>query len=590
MITKLKLRNFKSIKEQSYEFTKFDLLLGRNNSGKSTILQALSIWQFCIDEFHRAKRSGSSGIQVVLPNFSALPVPEFNLLWRNRTDRRYPEKSGKRIQEYIFIEIEVTWVTPQHEEHSFGVKLRYNSPQSLYAIPTNGWKALHELEEKKLFRTIAYVPPFSGLEPSEEWRDDGPLRKQVGKAQPGSVLRNLLLRVCPPPERDEKGRVKKGYAPPPEWKEIKDVISRWFSVKLKEPKYERGIDTQIVCEYVQPVKPAGKEISYDIIAGGSGFHQTLTLLAFLYGYKPSTILLDEPDAHLHVNLQREILDYFKRKSVEKNVQFLIATHAEELVKGVNTSQIISLINQTPGRIKSTPDVLRAMADVSNAELAQLWGSPIMLYVEGESDERILRAWAKTCGADDSLKKVCFKIMGGGDKNQMKNFADNHFAALKHIVPDAKRLMLFDYDDADTYHPEPSNPALYEWKRKNIENYLLVPDAWVRAALKQLDFDPNGLFAQPVKQIINDFFEAENLTLPRGKKWKDVTANIFVNVDGKKILFENDNSLFQTLRGNNPSIELIRETIAINMTDDEIHNDVYSFFDKLNQAVAEVKIM
>lgn len=67
--------------------------------------------------------------------------------------------------------------------------------------------------------------------------------------------------------------------------------------------------------------------TYDLISGGNGFHQTMTLLAFLYGYQPSTILLDEPDAHLHVNLQRELLDYFKRKSAEKGVQFLIATHA-----------------------------------------------------------------------------------------------------------------------------------------------------------------------------------------------------------------------------------------------------------------------
>ncbi|MCK5381102.1 MAG: AAA family ATPase, partial [Candidatus Latescibacteria bacterium] len=90
MITKLILKNFKSIREQVYEFTHFDLLVGRNNSAKSTVLQSLAIWQFCIDAFYRAKRSGSTGIQVVLPNFTALPVPEFNLLLTERTDRRYP--------------------------------------------------------------------------------------------------------------------------------------------------------------------------------------------------------------------------------------------------------------------------------------------------------------------------------------------------------------------------------------------------------------------------------------------------------------------------------------------------------------------
>ena len=130
------------------------------------MLQSLAIWQFCIDAFHRAKRSGSTGIQVVLPNFTALPVPEFNLLWTERTDRRYPKVDGKRKQEYILIEIEVTWRTPEREEHSFGVKLRYNSPQSIYAIPAEGWERFLELagsagEDNSLLPVVVYVPPCS---------------------------------------------------------------------------------------------------------------------------------------------------------------------------------------------------------------------------------------------------------------------------------------------------------------------------------------------------------------------------------------------------------------------------------------------
>jgi len=579
MITRLTLRNFKNIKEQTYDFTKFDLLVGRNNCGKSTVLQALGIWQFCIDEFHRAKRKGTRGMQVVLPNFTALPVPEFNLLWKDKLDRRYPVIKGRKKQEYILVEIEVTWITAHHEEHTFGVKLRYNSPQAIYAIPSEGWNKFRELEDKESLPVIAYVPPFSGLEPSEEWRDDGPLRKQVGKAQPGSVLRNLLLRVCPSPQRDEKGRIVKGYKHPGEWQELKEIIERWFSIKLKEPKYEQGIDTQIICEYVQGDK------AYDIIAGGSGFHQTLTLLAFLYGYKPTTILLDEPDAHMHVNLQREILDYFKIKSNERDTQFLIATHAEEFAKGVDTSQIVSLLAQVPKRIESTPETLRAMADVLNTELTQLLTSPVILYVEGESDERILRAWAKACGAEDYLGKVCFRAMGGGPKDQMKEAADKHFNALKQIMPEVNRLILFDFDDVqNAFHPDPDNPVLYEWKRKNIENYLLAPNAWIRAALKELNITEDDLFAKPVIDRINDFFVSENLTLPPGKEWKNLTANIFKVVDGKRILFENDNSLFQILRRNSPSLTLIRETVAVNMESKDVHNDVYEFFGKLKGVV------
>jgi AAA domain, putative AbiEii toxin, Type IV TA system len=578
VITTLTLKNFKSIEKQTYEFAQFDLLVGRNNSGKSTILQSLAIWQFCVDEFRRAKRRGNTGKQVVLPNFTALPVPEFNLLWREKTDRHYPTINGSKKQEFILVEIDITWITdnPEPKKCSFGVKLRYSSPQTIYAIPSEGWEHFRELEGdsnqfNSLLPVIAYVPPFSGLEPNEEWRDDGPLRKQVGKAQPGSVLRNLLLRVW----EDNRG----------DWSELQRVIQRWFNVELKAPQYERGVDTQIICEYRQGDK------SYDIISGGSGFHQTLTLLAFFYGYRPTTILLDEPDAHLHVNLQREILDYFKnQKALQNNTQFLIATHAEEFIQGVDVRQIVSLLDKIPKRVETTPAILTAMADVSNLEITQLSGLaiPIILYVEGETDERLLRGWSTPLGMQDQLNQVCFRVMRGGSKDKMKADSDRHFDGVKQIIPSAKRLVLLDYDDEATFHPEQNNPVLYEWRRKNIENYLLVPDAWIRAALQKIGITSNDIFPSPIRDLVTVFFASENLTLPPGQSWRSVKANIFQVVNGKKLLFENSDSLFQRLKSCEPPIqsvsvlELTREIVAASMEVNEIHEDVHQFFDGLKQ--------
>lgn len=579
MINKLTLSNFKSIGEQSYDFTDFDLLVGRNNSGKSTVLQALAIWQFCVDEFHRTKRSGSTGIQIVLPNFTALPVPEFNLLWKDRTDRFYPTENGSKKQKFILIEITVEWRDPANVSRAFGVELRYHSPQTIYATPVDGWAAFRECEKTSHLPRIAFVPPFSGLEPSEKWLDVAPTRQQVGKGQPGSVLRNLLLRVCPPPPKDALGKVAKDYQVPDDWTELANVVQRWFSVQLLPPQYDSAKDVHIGVEYRQNGK------TYDLISGGSGFHQTMTLLAFLYGYQPTTILLDEPDAHLHVNLQREILDYFKKKSAEKGVQFLIATHAEEFARGVDVHQILSLLKQVPTRIESTPEVLRAMAEVSNEEITRLMGSPYIVYVEGETDERILRAWAPQCGALPVMDKIDFKIMGGGNKQDMKKLADEHFEALKQIVPRVKRLMLFDYDsDEEAFHPPAANPSLAEWSRKNIENYLLVAPAWRRAALQILQLSQDDLFAQSVLHAIDQFFADENLTLPTSKTWRNVSANIFQEVDGKRILFKNDASLFHILRRGDPTVEVLRERVATVMTADEIHEDVHQFFGKLMAVV------
>ncbi len=575
MIHKLTLRNFKSVGEQSYQFTDFDLLVGRNNSGKSTVLQALAIWQFCVDEFHRAKRGGSTGIQIVLPNFTALPVPEFNLLWKDRTDRFYPTENGSKKQKFILIEIIVAWRDPSNVEQEFGMELRYHSPQTIYATPIGGWGAFRAHDSAGHLPRIAFVPPFSGLEPTEKWLDVAPTRQQVGKGQPGSVLRNLLLRVCPPPTRDVNGKVEKSYKVPDDWIELTNVVKRWFSVELLPPQYDSAKDVNIEVGYRQ----SGK--TYDLISGGSGFHQTMTLLAFLYGYQPTTILLDEPDAHLHVNLQREILDYFKKKSVEKGVQFLIATHAEEFARGVDAHQILSLLRQVPTRIESTPEVLRAMAEVSNEEITRLLGSPYIVYVEGETDERILRAWAPQCGALSVMNKIQFKIMGGGNKQAMKKLADEHFKALKHIVPGVKKLMLFDFDSSDeAFHPSDDNPSLAEWKRKNIENYLLVPPAWRRAALLVMKLSDDDLFARPVMGLIDRFFTDQNLSLPTGRTWRDVSANIFQVVDGKRILFRDDDSLFHMLRNDEAKIEVLRESVAAGMPAEEIHEEVHQFFKKL----------
>jgi hypothetical protein len=136
-----------------------------------------------------------------------------------------------------------------------------------------------------------------------------------------------------------------------------------------------------------------------------------------------------------------------------------------------------------------------------------------------------------------------------------------------------------------FHPEAGNPVLAEWKRKNIENYLLVPDAWRRAALQQLQLGADDLFAQSTLKIIDDFFVGQNLTLPPGRNWREVSANIFSVVNGKKILFENADGLFQQLRAAEPSVPLIREAVALAMTADEIHDDVHEFIAKIRAMAA-----
>ncbi len=577
MITELVLKNFKSVSEQTYLFTGFDLLVGRNNSGKSTILQSMAIWQYCVDEFHRMKRAGKSGAQIVLPNFTALPLPEFNLLWTDKTDRKYPkENGGKRKQVYIYIEIIVRWQKSDGRLGEFGISLRYHTPQSIYAIPINGWSEFKTLDASGELPRIVYVPPFSGLDPFERWLDDAVVRQQVGKGQPGSVLRNLLLRVTdqyePQGLLDIQTRLKPSQIK--NWTTIRRKVKEWFGVDLLPPEYEKGVSINIDAKYKTE---KGKE--FDIISGGSGFHQALTLLAFYYGYEGvTTILFDEPDAHTHINLQREILNYFQQL---KTTQFIIATHAEEFIKGVSAGSIISVLNQKPERVQSTPEIITALSDVDNEAVVETQQEPFILYVEGEDDERILNGWASILDKQQVLKRFYIKTMGGPTKNEMQAKATTHFKGLKKIVPKVKQLIIFDYDTEQSYHPKPGNPALFEWKRKNIENYLLVPEVWIRVVLEKRNETVSG---QDIVDAIEVFFVEQNLTLPEGKTWRNVSANIFSVVNGKKILFEQVDSLFQRINIKS-GLKINKETLSNNFKPEELHQDVIDLFDKLEAVLS-----
>ena len=126
-------------------------------------------------------------------------------------------------------------------------------------------------------------------------------------------------------------------------------------------------------------------------------------MAFLYGYPGiKTILFDEPDAHLHVNLQRKILNYFKQ---QKKIQFLIATHAEEFIKGTEVNSIISMLSGQLKRVQSTETVIKAMSEVDNRVIIRTEQSPYILYLEGEDDERLLLAWAANLGKTEVFNKT-----------------------------------------------------------------------------------------------------------------------------------------------------------------------------------------
>src|SRR5438552_13277854 len=97
MLRRVRLVRFKKFLDHSFDLSGSSILLaGPNNSGKTTLLHAISAWNLALKRWlaERGDSGGKKRISVVLDEFTALPLREMNLLWLNRhTARRIPNQT-----------------------------------------------------------------------------------------------------------------------------------------------------------------------------------------------------------------------------------------------------------------------------------------------------------------------------------------------------------------------------------------------------------------------------------------------------------------------------------------------------------------
>ena len=99
-----------------------------------------------------------------------------------------------------------------------------------------------------------------------------------------------------------------------------------------------------------------------------------------------------------------------------------------------------------------------------------------LYCEGESDFKILQAWARVL--NHPAKRFFDEPFFHSNEGRNPREAREHLFALRAILPGAQGLLLLDGDNRGLPEHEISGEGLtiHRWKRYEIENYLLVPAA------------------------------------------------------------------------------------------------------------------
>jgi hypothetical protein len=293
VLTSLRVKNFKRLGDVEIELGKTVVFVGANNSGKTTALQALALWEAGLRKWVE-KRSAKDtpekrpGVTINRRDLIAVPVPDANLLWRDLHARAILRKNGKQDTRNIRIDILVAGVT-NDTAWECGFEFDYANQESFYCRP------LRMNEDPQPVRmpvptlaapvTVAFLPPMSGMATTEDRLQDGAINVRIGEGRTAEVLRNLCFAIY--------------SASPPNWAALVHQIERLFGVTLNPPQFiqERG---QITMSY------RDGETELDLVSSGRGLQQTLLLLAHLYTHPKSVLLLDEPDAHLEILRQRQI--------------------------------------------------------------------------------------------------------------------------------------------------------------------------------------------------------------------------------------------------------------------------------------------
>ncbi len=210
------------------------------------------------------------------------------------------------------------------------MELRYQSTELIYVKPVGLNE--HDIPDQALRLSIVHCPPFSGIGAEEKRMDRGAepggWEGQAGRYPPQSSFRGLA-------QRAELGTL------------VRD-IQELFGQTLLQPEYSEALPF-ILCEYLGGIPPAGKGKGgfpqFDIASGGSGFHQVLLLLSFFYARPATVFLLDEPDAHLHVILQRQIYDRLRTVASRRDCQLIIATHSEVILDATPPARVVSFLGK-----------------------------------------------------------------------------------------------------------------------------------------------------------------------------------------------------------------------------------------------------
>lgn len=374
-VKSLVVRRFKRLQDVTLELNDVTLLIGANNSGKSSILQAI---HFAVSLAQSAKLVGE-GVSWQKDAFELSFNPS-QLLYSPVADVM-SLASGGPLQEPRPSRIEFVLTTTEGESCTVGLRRGRNRN---IAVSIEG-RALGEKLMDIEHPFTVYAPGLAGVPREERYLSPGVVRRIVARGDANLVLRNVL-------------RMLKTDADA--WKAFLQDMRSIFGELDFQIEFDENTD-----EHIEASVKLGSSPWLPVDAAGTSVLQASQILAYIALFRPSVLILDEPDSHLHPDNQRVLCDLVGRLSKERGFQTLISTHSRHVLDAMKKRG--NVVWLAKGQIVDEPDIntTERLLDLGALDSIDYFanGSLKCVVATEDADKAPLKAllWSSTFNEDET---------------------------------------------------------------------------------------------------------------------------------------------------------------------------------------------
>jgi len=446
MIEKINIKRFKNIENLEINSDRIHLLVGANNSGKSSILQAI---QFAVSVAQTTSYELSRWNNDRLPT-SITPA---QLIYSPLKDV-YSLAKGGRLTSDKNKSIELKFFekgTGRNVE--IIVRKGKNKNISTEIIGRSLGEELIKIPEP----FSIYVTGLAGIPSSEEYKNPAIVRRAAARGDANNVFRNILWLL---------------KQHPLDWtnfiNDIKDIFPNLVLEIEFDPEHNEHINATIKIE--------GEKLPID--AAGTGVLQAIQIISYVNLYKPKILILDEPDSHLHPNNQRLLAKKLYELANERGFQILISTHSHHLLDAFSQyGKIDWVVN---GKIISEPyDFVRVLLDLGALDKGDLLrnGSIKCVVLTEDSDSKPIQILLKSSGFNISETDIwpyhgCTKI---DTALVLAAFIRVHAPATKIILHRDRDYLTDDELRIIKTKVESANILFFSTNGTDIESYFINPN-------------------------------------------------------------------------------------------------------------------